>query len=128
MADTLRKMGYQNVFSLNQLNKSQRLNLSRLAEACRRLKFDQTLTARVVFDNGFEEPVEYLVQIVRFHLTQDLALVGVAADLKLYQRFVSPSWIKDRYKVVRKIEAILADLNRREKHGKGTPTPSDEVT
>ncbi|MBV8416545.1 MAG: hypothetical protein JO251_15160 [Verrucomicrobia bacterium] len=121
-------MGYQNVFSLNQLNKSQRLNLSRLAEACRRLKFDQTLTARVVFDNGFEEPVEYLVQIVRFHLTQDLALVGVAADLKLYQRFVSPSWIKDRYKVVRKIEAILADLNRREKHGKGTPTPSDEVT
>jgi len=128
VADTLRKMGYQNVFSLNQLNKSQRLNLSRLAEACRRLKFDQTLTARVVFDNGFEEPVEYLVQIVRFHLTQDLALVGVAADLKLYQRFVSPSWIKDRYKVVRKIEAILADLNRREKHGKGTPTPSDEVT
>ena len=128
MADTLRKMGYQNVFSLNQLDKSQRLNLSRLAEACRRLKFDQTLTARVVFDNGFEEPVEYLVQIVRFHLTQDLALVGVAADLKLYQRFVSPSWIKDRYKVVRKIEAILADLNRREKHGKGTPTPSDEVT
>jgi len=128
VADTLRKMGYQNVFSLNQLDKSQRLNLSRLAEACRRLKFDQTLTARVVFDNGFEEPVEYLVQIVRFHLTQDLALVGVAADLKLYQRFVSPSWIKDRYKVVRKIEAILADLNRREKHGKGTPTPSDEVT
>ena len=113
---------------MNQLDKSQRLNLNRLAESCRRLKFDQTLTARVVFDDGGEEPVEYLVQIVRFHFTHDLALVGVGANLKLYQRFVSPSWIKDRYKVVRKIEAILADLNRREKHGKGTPTPSDEVT
>jgi hypothetical protein len=106
------------------LDKSQRFSLSRFAEACKRLKFDQTLTARVVFDDGGEEPVEYLVQIVRFHFTRDLALVGVGTNLKLYQRFVSPSWIKDRYKAVRKIEAILADLNRREKQtGKAMPTP-----
>ena len=97
------------------MDKSQRLNLSRFAEACKQLKFDQTLTARVVFDDGGEEPVEYLVQIVRFRFTHDLALVGVGTNLKLYQRFVSPSWIKDRYKAVRKIEAILADINRREK-------------
>jgi hypothetical protein len=68
-----------------------------------------------VFDDGGEEPVEYLVQIVGFHFTHDLALVGVGTNLKLYQRFVSPSWIKDRYKAVRKIEAILVDINRREK-------------
>jgi hypothetical protein len=77
-----------------------------------------------VFDDGGEEPVECLVQIVRFHFTHDLALVGVGTNLKLYQRFVSPSWIKERYKAIRKIEAILADLNRREKqNGERTPTP-----
>jgi hypothetical protein len=100
---------------MNRLEQSQRLNLSHFAKACKQLKLDQTLTTQVVFDDGSEEPLEYLVQIVRFHVTHDLALVGIGTNLKLYERFVSPSWIKDRYKAVRKIEAILADLNRRGK-------------
>ena len=59
-----------------------------------------------------KEALEYLVQVIRFHVTDDLGLVGIGTDLKLYERFVSPSWVKDRYRAVRRIEAILAELNR----------------
>jgi hypothetical protein len=48
---------------------------------------------------------------MRFHMTHDLALVGIGTELKLYERFVPPSWVKDRYRAVRRIETILAELN-----------------
>jgi hypothetical protein len=90
----------------------QRVDIGGLAEACERLKLDQTLTVRVVLDDTGEEALEYLVQVIRYHVTDDLGLVGIGTDLKLYERFVSPAWVKDRYRAVRRIETILAGLNK----------------
>jgi hypothetical protein len=73
---------------MGRLEQSQRVDLSRFAEACRRLKLDRTLTVQVVLDDAGEEPLEYLVQVVRFHVTHDLGLMGIGTDLKLYERFV----------------------------------------
>jgi hypothetical protein len=96
-----------------ELGQPQRLDVGRFAEVCKRLRFDQTLTVRVVFDESGNEPRDILVQVIRFHLTHDLALIGIGTDLKLRERFVSPDWLKDRVNAVRRIEAILAELNKR---------------
>ena len=93
--------------------KPQRVDIGGFAEACKRLKLDETLTVRVVIDDTGKEPLEYLVQVIRFHVTDDLGLVGIGTDLKLYERFVPPAWVKDRYRAVRRIEAILTGLNRK---------------
>jgi len=95
------------------LEQPQRVDIGGFVEACKRLKLDETLTVRVVLDDTGKEPLEYLVQVIRFHVTHDLGLVSIGTDLKLYQRFVSPAWVKDRYRAVRKIETILAGLNRK---------------
>ncbi len=97
---------------MSSLEQPQRVDIGGFAEACKRLKLDETLTVRVVLDDESKEALECLVQVIRFHVTDDLGLVGIGTDLKLYERFVSPSWVKDRYKAVRRIEAILAELNR----------------
>jgi hypothetical protein len=98
---------------MSQLKQAQRLDLGQFAEACKRVKVDQTLTVRVVLDRAGKEPREYLVQVVRFHLTHELALIGISTDLKLNERFVPPVWLKERLGAVRRIEAILAILNRK---------------
>ena len=77
------------------------------------MKLDETLTVRVVLDDTGKEALEYLVQVIRFHVTDDLGLLGIGTDLKLYERFVSPAWVRDRYRAVRRIETILAGLNRK---------------
>ncbi len=100
---------------MSQLLQRRRLDVGRFAEICQRLRFDETLTARVVLEDAQEEPRDILVQVIRFHLTHDLALIGIGTDLKLRERFVSPDWLKDRLNAVRQIEAILADLNRRKR-------------
>ena len=97
---------------MSSLEQPQRVDVGGLAEACKRLKLDETLTVRVVLDEASKDALEYLVQVIRFHVTDDLGLVGIGTDLKLYERFVSPSWVKDRYRAVGRIEAILAELNR----------------
>jgi hypothetical protein len=107
---------------MSQLRQRRRLDVGRFAEVCKRLRFDETLTARVVLEDAQEEPRDILVQVIRFHLTHDLALIGIGTDLKLRERFVSPDWLKDRLNAVRKIEAILADLNRRK-----SQTPNNSV-
>jgi hypothetical protein len=94
------------------IGKPKRVDIGGFAEACKRLKLDETLTVRLVIDDTSKEPLEYLVQVIRFHVTDELGLVGIGTDLKLYERFVSPSWVKDRYRAVRRIETILAGLNR----------------
>ena len=97
---------------MSRLEKPQRVDIGGFAEACKRLKLDETLTVRVVIDKKCIEPLEYLVQVIRFHVTDDLELVGIGTDLKLYERFVPPAWVKDRYRAVRRIETILTGLNR----------------
>jgi len=97
---------------VSRLEKPQRVDIGGFAEACKRLKLDETLTVRVVIDKKCIEPLEYLVQVIRFHVTDDLELVGIGTDLKLYERFVPPAWVKDRYRAVRRIETILTGLNR----------------
>jgi hypothetical protein len=97
---------------VSSLEQPQRVDIGGFAEACKRLRLDETLTVRVVLDDASKEALEYLVQVVRFHVTDDLGLAGIGTDLKLYERFVSPSWVKDRCRAVRRIEAILAELNR----------------
>jgi len=92
--------------------KPQRVDIGGFAEACKRLKLDETLTVRVIINDTGKGSLEYLVQVIRFHVTDDLGLVGIGTDLKLYERFVSPAWVKDRYRAVRRIETILAGLNR----------------
>jgi hypothetical protein len=94
------------------LEQPQRVDIGGFAEACKRLKLDETLTVRVVLDDTGKEVFEYLVQVIRYHVTDDVGLVGIGTELKLYERFVSPVWVKDRYRAVRKIEAILDGLNR----------------
>jgi hypothetical protein len=94
------------------LEQPQRVDIGGFAEACKHLKLDETLTVRVVIDETGKEPLEYLIQVMRFHVTDDLGLVGIGTDLKLYERFVSPSWVKDRYRAIQRIEAILVELNR----------------
>jgi hypothetical protein len=89
----------------------QRLDVRGFAEACKRLGLDQTLTARIVLDDSGREPRDILVQVTRFHVTRELGLIGVGTDLKLRERFVSPNWLNDRLSAVRRIEAILAELN-----------------
>ena len=96
---------------MSRLEQPQRLDLGLFAEACERLKLDQTLTVRVVLDDTVREPLECLVEVMRFNMTHDLALVGIGTELKLYERFVTPDWVKDRYRAVRRIETILAELN-----------------
>jgi hypothetical protein len=97
---------------VSSLEQPQRVDIGGFAEACKRVKLDETLTVRVVLDDRGKEPLKYLVQVIRFHLTDDLGLVGIGTDRKLYERFVSPAWVKDRYRAVRRIETILARLNR----------------
>jgi hypothetical protein len=96
---------------MSSLEQPQRVDIGGFARACKGLKLDETLTVRVVLDEPDKEPREYLVQVIRFHVTDDLGLVGIGTDLKLYERVVSPAWVKDRYRAVRKIETILAGLN-----------------
>ena len=96
---------------MSSLEQPQRVDIGGFGEACSRLKLDETLTVRVVLHDVGKDALEYLVQVVRFHVTNDLGLVGIGTDLKLYERFVSPAWVKDRYRAVRKIEMILAGLN-----------------
>jgi hypothetical protein len=86
---------------MSRLEQPQRLDLGLFAEACERLKLDQTLTVRVVLDDTVREPLECLVEVMRFHMTHDLALVGIGTELKLNERFVTPGWVKDRYRAVR---------------------------
>ncbi len=97
---------------MSRSEKPQRVDIGGFAEACKRLKLDETLTVRVVIDDTGKESLEYLVQVIRFHVTDDLGLVGIGTDLKLYERFVTPVWVKDRYRAIRRIETILAGLNR----------------
>ena len=97
---------------MSSLEQPQRVDIGGFGEACKRLNLDETLTVRVVLDDIDKEALEYLVQVIRFHVTNDLGLVGIGTDLKLYERFVSPAWVKDRYRAVRRIEKILAGLNR----------------
>jgi hypothetical protein len=106
---------------VSSLEQPQRVDIGGFAEACKRVKLDETLTVRVVLDDRGKEPLEYLVQVIRFHVTDDLGLVGIGTDLKLYERFVSPAWVKDRYRAVRRIEAILAELNREQKQSPNQP-------
>ena len=89
----------------------QRLDVGGFAEACKRLGLDQTLTVRIVFEDPSQEPSDILVQVTRFHVTRELGLIGVGTDLKLRERFVSPDWLNDRVSAVRRVEAILAELN-----------------
>jgi hypothetical protein len=96
---------------MRQAPQPQRLDVGGFAEACKRLGLDQTLTVRVVFDDPRGEPRDILVQVTRFHVTHQLGLIGVGTDLKLRERFVSPDWLNDRVSAVRRIEAILAELN-----------------
>ena len=96
---------------MRQAPQPQRLDVGGFAEACRRLGLDQTLTVRVVFDDPGKEPHDILVQVTRFHVTRELGLIGVGTDLQLRERFVSPDWLNDRVSAVRRIEAILAELN-----------------
>ena len=49
--------------------------------------------------------------MVRFHVIHDLGLMGIGTDLKLYERFVPPGWVKDRYRAVRRMETMLDELN-----------------
>jgi hypothetical protein len=97
---------------VSSLEQPQRVDIGGFAEACKRLKLEETLTVRVVFDDTGKEVLEYLVQVIRYHVTDDVGLVGIGTDLKLYERFVSPAWVKDRYRAVRRIETILDGLNR----------------
>jgi hypothetical protein len=97
---------------VSSLEQPQRVDIGCFAEACKRLKLEETLTVRVVFDDTGKEVLEYLVQVIRYHVTDDVGLVGIGTDLKLYERFVSPAWVKDRYRAVRRIETILDGLNR----------------
>jgi hypothetical protein len=97
---------------MSSLEQPQRVDIGGFAEVCKSVKLDETLTVRVVLDDRGKGLLEYLVQVIRFHVTDDLGLVGIGTDLKLYERFVSPAWVKDRYRAVRRIEAILDGLNR----------------
>ena len=96
---------------MRQVAQPQRLDVGGFAEACKRLALDQTLTVRIVFDDPGKEPRDILVQVTRFHVTRELGLIGVGTDLKLRERFVSPDWLNDRVSAVRRIEAILEELN-----------------
>jgi hypothetical protein len=96
---------------MRQVAQPQRLDAGGFAEACKRLSLDQTLTVRIVFEDPGQEPCDILVQVTRFHVTRELGLIGVGTDLKLRERFVSPDWLNDRVSAVRRIEAILAELN-----------------
>jgi hypothetical protein len=96
---------------MRQVPQPQRLDVGDFVEACKRLGLDQTLTARIVFDDPGKEPRDILVQVTRFHVRRELGLIGVGTDLKLRERFVSPNWLDDRVSAVRRIEAILAELN-----------------
>jgi hypothetical protein len=78
---------------MSRLEQPQGLDLGRFAETCERLKLDQTLTVRVILGDTVKEPLEYLVQVIRFHVTHNLALTGIGTDLKLYERFVPPDWV-----------------------------------
>lgn len=98
---------------MRQMAQPQRLDVGGFAEACKLLGLDQTLTVRIVFEDPGQEPRDILVQVTRFHVTRELGLIGVGTDLKLRERFVSPDWLNDRVNAVRRIEAILAELNGR---------------
>jgi hypothetical protein len=96
---------------MRQMAQPRRLDVGGFAEACKRLGLDQTLTVRIVFEVPGQEPRDILVQVTRFHVTRELGLIGVGTDLKLRERFVPPDWLNDRVSAVRRIEAILAELN-----------------
>jgi hypothetical protein len=108
----LKQRRHRDFSPVSSLEQPQRVDIGGFAEACKRLKLEETLTVRVVFDDTGKEVLEYLVQVIRYHVTDDVGLVGIGTDLKLYERFVSPAWVKDRYRAVRRIETILDGLNR----------------